>query len=81
MEYTTAAPSRATGKKRPWQQRTFYVSEQMAVAAHRISELEEKRTGRQVGAGQIIDRAMRQYVAERFSPDEFADLLNGNAND
>lgn len=52
----------------------------MAAAAHRISEGEEARTGRQVGAGQIIDRAMRRYVAELLTPDELAHLLNGQTN-
>lgn len=65
-------------QKRAWGRHSFYVSEQMAAAAHRISEAEEARTGRQVGAGQIVDRAMRRYVSELMAPDELAELLNGH---
>ncbi len=74
---TTRDTARATAPKRPWGRRTFYVSEQMALAAHRLSEAEEARTGRQVGAGQIIDRAMRRYLSELLTPEELAALLDG----
>jgi hypothetical protein len=71
-----ASQQRTSG--RAWHRRSFYISDQMAGAAHELSEAEERRTGRQVGAGQIIDRAMRRYVSELLSPDELARLLNGN---
>lgn len=64
--------------RRTWGKRTFYMSDQMATAAHRLSEAEERRTGRRVGAGQIVERAMRRYVSELLSPDELSNLLNGN---
>lgn len=70
-----------TDTKRAWGRHSFYLSNQMATAAHRISEGEERRSGRQVGAGQIIERAMRRYVAELLAPDELARLLNGNSHD
>lgn len=52
----------------------------MAAAAHRLSEAEEERTGRRVGAGQIIDRAMRRYVSEMLTPEELARLLSGRGD-
>lgn len=47
----------------------------MAAAAHRLSEAEERKTGRQVGAGQIVDRALRLYVADQLTPEQLAQLI------
>lgn len=47
----------------------------MYTVAHRLSEAEEARTGCRVGAGQIIDRAMRRYVADILTPEELAALV------
>lgn len=66
---------------RSWGRHSFYISDQMAAAAHRLSEAEERKSGRQVGAGQIVDRAMRRYVADMLEPDELAQLINGRATE
>lgn len=68
-----------TAEKAPrsWGRHSFYISDQMAAAAHRLSEAEERKTGRQIGAGQIVDRAMRRYVADMLTPEELAQLISG----
>jgi hypothetical protein len=77
----TVAVNHPSKSKRAWNRHSFYMSDQMAVVASRIAKKEQARTGRQVGAGQIIDRAMRRYVSELMAPDELTQLLNGHAND
>lgn len=62
-------PRRARGRH------SFYMSDAMYTVAHRLSEAEEARTGCRVGAGQIIDRAMRRYVADILTPEELAALV------
>ena len=49
----------------------------MVAIAAVLARREAERTGRQVGAGQIIDRAMRQYVAGMFGPEELAAMVRG----
>lgn len=66
---------------RSWGRHSFYISDQMAAAAHRLSEAEERKTGRQIGAGQIVDRAMRRYVADMLSPEELAQLISGRTTE
>lgn len=67
--------------KRPWNRHSFYMSDQMAVMASRIAKSEERRTGRQTGAGQVIDRAMRRYVSELMTSDELAQVLDAQSNE
>lgn len=76
----THVPSKpATDKpRRPWNRHAFYMSDQMAKVAAAIARREQERTGRQTGAGQIVDRAMREYAEARLTPSELAVLLNGN---
>lgn len=76
-DITTETATTRRKAPRTWNRYAFYMSDRMAEAAHRLSEAEEERTGRRVGAGQIIDRAMRRYVADLGSPDELARLLEG----
>lgn len=72
-----------TVKKAPrsWGRHSFYISDQMAAAAHRLSEAEERKTGRQIGAGQIVDRAMRRYLADVLTPEEVAQLVSGRTTE
>lgn len=65
---------------RKWSKRTFYVSDEMAEAAHRVSQQEERDTGRRVGAGQIVTRALREYLERRYTPHELTELLNGRTH-
>jgi hypothetical protein len=67
--------------RRAWNRHSFYMSDVMAAAAGRLAQSEHERTGRQVGAGQVIDRAMRRYVAELLTPEELAGLVNGNGRE
>ncbi len=53
-----------TKQERAWNRYSVYMSDRMIAAAKRLATAEHERTGRQVGVGQILDRAMRQYVAE-----------------
>jgi hypothetical protein len=78
MADTLISEASSTDKApRSWGRHSFYISDQMAAAAHRLSEAEERKTGRQVGAGQIVDRAMRRYLADVLTPEELAQLVSG----
>ena len=81
MTDTATTPTAPTAKpRRPWNRHSFYMSDQMAAVAAAIAKREQERTGRQTGAGQVIDRAMRRYVSELMAPDELAHLVNGHAD-
>ena len=70
--------------RRPWNRHSFYMSDQMARAAASLAKREQDRTGRQTGAGQVLDRAMRRYVAELLTPAEIAEIagsVNGISHD
>lgn len=77
----TAGPETVTKPRRPWNRHAFYMSDQMALVARAIARREQERSGRQTGAGQIVDRAMREYAESRLAPGELATLLNGNSHD
>lgn len=77
---TTVTAIQGTDRvRRAWNRHSFYMSDVMAAAAGRLAQAEHERTGRQVGSGQIVDRAMRRYLSELLTPDELAALLNGSA--
>lgn len=78
----THVPTASHSKpRRRWNRHSFYLSDQMAAIAAELARREQERTGRQVGAGQIVDRAMRRYVAELLTPEELAQLINGRATE
>lgn len=87
MENTTLVPTKTGKRTRAWHSYMFYVSDRMAMVARALAAREEAITGRQVGAGQIIDRAMRRYVAELLTPEEVAEIVraagvsNGHTDD
>lgn len=70
-----------TKPRRPWNRHSFYMSDQMAALAAALARREQTRTGRQTGAGQVIDRAMREYGEVRLAPGELEALLNGHGRD
>lgn len=62
-----------------WGRHSFYMSDEMAAAARVLAAAEQRRTrSPQFGSGQIVERAMRRYVAEVLTPHELAALLNGH---
>lgn len=81
MTVTTQEEPQLDKPRRPWNRHAFYMSDQMALVARAIARREQERSGRQTGAGQIVDRAMRRYVSELMAPDEMAALLNGAGHD